>query len=70
MFSLCLHLIYYTIHNLQAPTIFILFTMYVFSICSLCALTVFILFITVSVFRVAHRATALHSDKAVESLLS
>ena len=27
-------------------------------------------FIAVSVFRVAHRATALHSDKAVESLLS
>ena len=32
--------------------------------------TVFILFITVSVFRVAHRATALHSYKAVESSLS
>ena len=32
--------------------------------------TVFILFIAVSVFRVAHRATALHSDKAVESSLS
>ena len=32
--------------------------------------TVFILFIVVSVFRVAHRATALHSDKAVESSLS
>ena len=34
------------------------------------ALTVFILFIAASVFRVAHRATAFHSDKAVESLLS
>ena len=32
--------------------------------------TVFILFIAVSVFRMAHRATALHSDKAVESSLS
>ena len=32
--------------------------------------TVFILFIVVSVFRVAHRATALHSDKAVESSYS
>ena len=31
---------------------------------------VFILFIAVSVFRMAHRATALHSDKAVESSLS
>ena len=37
---------------------------------SLRAPTVFILFIVVSVFRVAHRATALHSDKAVESSLS
>ena len=37
---------------------------------SLQAPTVFILFIVVSVFRVAHRATALHSDKAVESSLS
>ena len=55
---------------LQAPTVFILFTMYVFSMCSLCAPTVFILFIAVSVFRVAHRATALRSAKAVESLLS
>ena len=32
--------------------------------------TVFILFIAVFDFRVAHRATALHSDKAVESSLS
>ena len=32
--------------------------------------TVFILFIVVSVFRVAYRATALHSDKAVESFYS
>ena len=32
--------------------------------------TVFILFIVVSVFRVAHRATALHSDKAVKSFYS
>ena len=31
---------------------------------------VFIQFIAVFVFRVAHRATALHSDKAVESSLS
>ena len=37
---------------------------------SLQAPMVFILFIAVSVFRVAQRATALHSDKAVESLLS
>ena len=34
------------------------------------ASTVFILFIAVFVFRVAHYATALHSDKAVESSLS
>ena len=32
--------------------------------------TVFILFIVVSVLRVAHRATALHSDKAVKSFYS
>ena len=32
--------------------------------------TVFILFIVVSVFRVAHRATAFHPDKAVESFYS
>ena len=44
--------------------------LYVFSMRSLCAPTVFILFIAVSVFRVAHRATTLHSDKAVESPLS
>ena len=31
---------------------------------------VFILFIAVSVFRVAHRATALQSDKAVENSFS
>ena len=37
---------------------------------SFSALTVFILFIAVSVFRVAHRATASHSDKAIESSLS
>ena len=42
----------------------------VFSMRSLCASTVFILFIAVSVFRVAHRATALHSDKAVENSFS
>ena len=42
----------------------------VFSMRSLWVSTVFILFIAVSVFRVAHRATALHSDKAVESSLS
>ena len=42
--------------------------MYVFSICSLYAPTVFILFIAVSVFRVAHRATALRSDKASRRL--
>ena len=30
----------------------------------------FFMFIAVYIFRVAHRATALHSDKAVESLLS
>lgn len=30
----------------------------------------FILFIAVSIFRVAHRATALHSDKAVENSFS
>ena len=34
------------------------------------ATQVFIQFIAVFVFRVAHRATAFHSDKAVESLLS
>ena len=47
-------------------------SMYLFSECvhSLQAPTVFILFIAVFVFRVAHRATALHSDKAVESSLS
>ena len=42
----------------------------VFSVLCLWITTVFILFIAVSVFRVAHRATALRSDKAVESLLS
>ena len=42
----------------------------VFSMRSLWVSLVFILFIAVSVFRVAHRATALHSDKAVESSLS
>lgn len=30
----------------------------------------FILFIAVSIFRVAHRATALHSDKAAENSFS
>ena len=40
------------------------------SVHSLQILMVFILFIAVYVFRVAHRATALHSDKAVESSLS
>ena len=59
--------------NLKAP-------MFFYSVChhicfpsndhSLRAPTVFILFIAVSVFRVVHRATALHSDKVVESLLS
>ena len=42
----------------------------VFSVLCLCVTTVFILFIAVYVFRVVPRATALHSDKAVESLLS
>ena len=42
----------------------------VFSMRSLWVSLVFILFIAVSVFRVAPRATALHSDKAVESSLS
>ena len=32
--------------------------------------TTIVRFVAVSVFRVAHRATALRSDKAVESLLS
>ena len=40
------------------------------SVYSLSAPTVFILFIAVSVFRVAHRATALHSYKAVENSFS
>ena len=42
----------------------------VFSMRSLWVSLVFILFIAASVFRVAHRATAFHSDKAVESSLS
>ena len=42
----------------------------VFYVLCLWVTTVFILFIAVSVFRVTHRATALRSDKAVESLLS
>ena len=37
---------------------------------SLRASSCFFMFIAVYIFRVAHRATALHSDKAVESLLS
>ena len=53
-----------------ATCVFLLFTMYVFSMHNLRVPTVFILFIVVSVFRMARRATALHSDKAVESLLS
>ena len=53
--------------NLKAPTVFIQFT--TTSVIRVMS-TVFILFIAVSVFRVAHRATALHSDKAVENSFS
>ena len=55
-----------------AQLYFILIAASVFQVMStvLQAPTVFILFIAVSVFRVACRATAFHSDKAVESSLS
>ena len=53
-----------------ASTSFFCLRLDVFSMLNLWVSLVFILFIAVSVFRVAHRATALHSDKAVESSLS
>ena len=56
---------------LQSPTVFILFTItMLYSQCAVCVHQRFILFIAVSVFRVAHRATALRSYKAVENTFS
>lgn len=57
---------------LQSPTVFSVIDVFVLRVVLtvLQAPTFFILFIAVSVFQVAHRATALRSDKAVESLLS